>query len=134
MPHCPNSSKIPSKNRGGKINTCNAWPLTFLALYKHFNKKWRRSIHVTHDHSLSWLCTSTSIKSGGVKVVLWGLWCLMPLSTIFQLYHRSQSQFVILSQSKNFQWDYKNPDQGIVNSSKQASLSHGNVTCMFSPD
>jgi hypothetical protein len=24
-----------------------------------------------HDHSLSWLGTGTSIKSGGVKIVLW---------------------------------------------------------------
>ena len=25
-----------------------------------------------YDHSLSWLATSTPIKSGGVKLVLWG--------------------------------------------------------------
>jgi len=28
------------------------------------------NIHL-HDHSLSFLCASTSIKSGGVKLVLW---------------------------------------------------------------
>ena len=51
MPHCRNNSKIQPKNRR---NWYNRYP----------NSQ-------SHDRSLFWLGTGTSIKSGSVKLILW---------------------------------------------------------------
>ena len=61
-PHCPNNSKIKYQNRRKRqIDTTNTQ---------------------IRDLSSSWLGTGTSIKSGGIKLVLWVQF--FPLSEMMQ--------------------------------------------------
>jgi len=62
MSHCQNSSKL--YRIRGKIDTPNTY---------------------IHDRSLSWLGTDTSVKCGGIKLVLWALY-LYDLSKRLTLY------------------------------------------------
>ena len=54
IPHYGNDSKIQQKSRRKRSENCHPWFYTQI-----------------YDRSLSWLGTGTSIKSGGVKLVLW---------------------------------------------------------------
>jgi hypothetical protein len=52
IPHCQTSSTI---------DTANTWPLTFLALCRHFNKKWR--VNLVLCAQTSYMCIKTIVES-----------------------------------------------------------------------
>jgi len=70
IPHCLNNSKIPHCRNNSKIPHCRNNSKIKYQNHRKRSNQYPLNTQI-QDRSLSWLGTSTSIKSGGVKLGLW---------------------------------------------------------------